>query len=32
LLNSFNASSPEIASLLSGLNDSLADARRTLEA
>jgi len=32
LLNSFNASSPEIASLLSGLNDSLGDARRTLEA
>lgn len=32
LLNSFNASSPEIASLLSGLNDSLADARRTMQA
>jgi hypothetical protein len=32
LLNSFNASSPEIAALLSGLNDSLGDARRTLEA
>lgn len=31
LLQSFNASSPEIASLITGLNDSLADARRTLE-